>query len=114
MSKLESLCPIVLDLSKASRKERFEVLQMCSSSGDIHWRGGQGLLDCESALEWLLRGACLKLNYRVGHKDFVCTHASITFFEENPDCYNQMVDAEYFKFLLEDHLYEKQVGGTPK
>lgn len=40
MSKLESLCPIVLDLSKASRKERFEVLQMCSDSGDIRWWGG--------------------------------------------------------------------------
>lgn len=114
MSKLESLCPIVLDLSKASRKERSDVLLMCSGSGDIHWWGGQGLLDDEATLKLLLSGRCLKLSYRVGHKDFICTHASITFFEETPDCYNQMVGTTYFKFLLEDHLYERQARGTPK
>ena len=115
MSKLEYLCPIVLDLSKASQKERSDVLLMCSGSGDIYWRwGGQGILEDEDDLEYLLSGNCLKLNYRADHKDFICTHASITFFEENPDCYNQMVYPEYFKFLLEDHLYEKQARGTPK
>lgn len=115
MSKLESLCPIVLDLSKSSRKERSDVLLMCSGSGDIHWWGGQGLLDDEYALKLLLSGCCLKLSCEGDEqKGFTCTHASITFFEENPDCYNQMVGSEYFKFLLEDHLYEKQARGTPK
>lgn len=116
MSKLEDLCPIVLDLSKASRKERSDVLLMCSGSGDIHWWGGQGVIDCENALEWLLRGNCLKLSLEDDQEGFTCSHASITYFEENPDCYNQMVGVEYFKFLLEDHLYEKQVrgGGAPK
>lgn len=115
MSKLESLCPIVLDLSKASRKERSDVLLMCSGSGDIHWWGGGGILGDGHALEWLLRGNCLKLSCEEEEqKGFTCTHASITFFEKNPDCYNIMVGVKYFIFLLEDHLYEKQARGTPK
>ena len=114
MSKLENLCPIVLDLSKASRKERSDVLLMCSGSGDIHWWGGQGLLDDEYALKLLLKGHCLKLSCGQGEggdggqEGFTCTYASITYYEENPECYNQIVGPEYFKFLLEDHLYGKQ------
>lgn len=112
MSKLESICPIVLDLSKASRKERSDVLLMCSGSGDIHWWGGGGIIDDEDTLESLLSGHCLKLSCEEDEQEgFTCTHASITYFEKNPDCYNQMVGLEYFKSLLEDHLYEKQAGG---
>lgn len=115
MSKLEDLCPVVLDLSKASREERSDVLLLILCSGDIHWWGGGSVLGDKRTLDYLLSGHCLELSCEEEQEGFTCTHASITYFEKNPDCYNQMVDLEYFKFLLEDHLYEKQAaGGVPK
>lgn len=106
MSKLESLGKFLILTEGCAPEVVEEVLRMLDRVG-AKWNGDTNVYDAE----WTVRRT---LEQKVSVKVIACGSgfelgfSEERFYRENPEyCGGTFLSAEYFLFLVEDHLYEQ-------
>lgn len=113
MSKLESLGKFLILTEKCAPEVVVEVLNMLNELG-AKW-GGRGHVYSEKEIVGSVLKQDVSVNVTVDASGIELSFAREGFYEKNPEyCGDKFISAEYFLFLAEDHLYEKQARGTPK
>lgn len=113
MSKLKSLGKFLVLTEKCP----LEVVEGVIKALDClraRWCDGTPICDDEWIIDSVLKQK-VSLAVKVKDSGFELSYAEERFYREKPEyCGGRFISAEYFLFLAEDHLYEKQAGGTPK
>ena len=113
MSKLESLSKFLILTERCSPEVVSEVLGMLDGLG-ARW-GGRTSVYSEKEIVASVLEQGISVNVTVDASGIELSFAREGFYEKNPEyCGDKFISAEYFLFLAEDHLYEKQARGTPK
>ena len=113
MSKLESLGKFLILTERCSPEVVVEVLRLLDGLG-AKW-GGRTSVYSEEEIVGSMLNRRFSVNVTVKASGIELYFSRERFYRENPEhCKSNFIGAEYFLFLAEDHLYEKQAGGTPK
>ena len=112
MSKLESLGKFLILTERCAPEVVSEVLRMLDRLG-ARW-GGRTSVYSEKEIVASVLEQGISVNVTVDASGIELSYAKEGFYRGYPEyCGGRFISAEYFLFLAEDHLYEKQARGVP-
>lgn len=115
MSKLESLGKFLILTERCSPEVVERVIEALGCLCARWWDGDAIGSDDEGIIDSVLKQE-VSLTVDISDSGSYLSYSQERFYRGNPEyCGGNFISAEYFLFLAEDHLYEKQSGGgAPK